>query len=59
MDYIAHAEPHTFQPMKANFGLLPPMEMSKKLGKKERTQQLVLRANRDLKNWQRLWENEN
>ncbi len=24
--YISHAEPQTFQPMKANFGLLPPLE---------------------------------
>ena len=58
MDYIAHAEPRTFQPMKANFGLLPPIEMSKKLGKKERAQQLSLRADRELKNWQRLCKNE-
>jgi methylenetetrahydrofolate--tRNA-(uracil-5-)-methyltransferase len=23
--YVSHADPATFQPMKANFGLLPPL----------------------------------
>jgi len=32
--YIATAEPAHFQPMKANFGLLPPLE--RRLGKRER-----------------------
>ncbi len=26
LHYISHAEPKDFQPMKANFGLLPPLE---------------------------------
>jgi len=26
LHYISHAEPRDFQPMKANFGLLPPLE---------------------------------
>jgi methylenetetrahydrofolate--tRNA-(uracil-5-)-methyltransferase len=24
--YVTHAEPKDFQPMKANFGLMPPLE---------------------------------
>ncbi len=31
--YITHAKPKDFQPMKANFGILPPLELS---GKKKR-----------------------
>ncbi len=34
--YVTHASAADFQPMKANFGILPPLEMSKKLGKRDR-----------------------
>jgi methylenetetrahydrofolate--tRNA-(uracil-5-)-methyltransferase len=44
--YITHATSKDFQPMKANFGILPPLEQSgKKIGKRERA---VLRAERAL-----------
>lgn len=33
--YVTHASAADFQPMKANFGILPPLEMSKKLGKRD------------------------
>jgi methylenetetrahydrofolate--tRNA-(uracil-5-)-methyltransferase len=34
--YITHADLKDFQPMKANFGILPPLEMNGRLGKRER-----------------------
>lgn len=34
--YITHAEIKAFQPMKANFGILPPISSAKHLGKRER-----------------------
>jgi methylenetetrahydrofolate--tRNA-(uracil-5-)-methyltransferase len=34
--YITHAEMKNFQPMKANFGILPPLEGAEKWGKRER-----------------------
>ncbi len=45
--YVTHAEPSTFQPMKANFGLLPPLHPptgKKKWPKRERYGQYSLRA---------------
>jgi methylenetetrahydrofolate--tRNA-(uracil-5-)-methyltransferase len=45
--YISHAEPKDFQPMKANFGLLPPLE--KRVRRKaERYQAYARRALADL-----------
>jgi methylenetetrahydrofolate--tRNA-(uracil-5-)-methyltransferase len=35
-EYITHASPADFQPMKANYGLLPPLEDSEKRGRRER-----------------------
>ena len=48
--YVSHAEAGTFQPMKANFGLLPPLEQTgrRKLGKRERGQAHADRALADL-----------
>ena len=44
--YITNAAPKDFQPMKANFGIMPPLEQSgKKRGKRERA---ALRAERAL-----------
>jgi methylenetetrahydrofolate--tRNA-(uracil-5-)-methyltransferase len=45
--YVTHAEPKDFQPMKANFGLMPPLE--RKVGHKQaRYQAYAERALRDL-----------
>jgi methylenetetrahydrofolate--tRNA-(uracil-5-)-methyltransferase len=45
--YVTHAEPKGFQPMKANFGLMPPL--AKKIRNKQaRYQAYVDRAKRDL-----------
>lgn len=41
--YITHADPDNFQPMNANFGLLPPLE-EKIRNKKERNEKLAHRA---------------
>ena len=46
--YITHAEPKDFQPMKANYGILPPLE-NRPRGKRERYQAVTQRALTDLK----------
>ena len=47
--YVTHADLADFQPMKANFGILPPLEQTgKKLGKRERGQAYAARAISDL-----------
>jgi methylenetetrahydrofolate--tRNA-(uracil-5-)-methyltransferase len=45
--YVTHAEPKDFQPMKANFGLMPPLER-KVRDKQARYQAYAERALRDL-----------
>jgi methylenetetrahydrofolate--tRNA-(uracil-5-)-methyltransferase len=45
--YITHADPKTFQPMKANFGLLPELEFPVK-DKRMRHAAFASRAMRDL-----------
>lgn len=45
--YISHAEPKEFQPMKANFGILPPLERRVR-NKRERYRAYVERALADL-----------
>ncbi|HEY4723011.1 MAG TPA: methylenetetrahydrofolate--tRNA-(uracil(54)-C(5))-methyltransferase (FADH(2)-oxidizing) TrmFO [Anaerolineae bacterium] len=45
--YITHADPKDFQPMKANFGILPPLEHAP-CSKRERDQALSRRALHDL-----------
>ncbi|GIK43616.1 MAG: methylenetetrahydrofolate--tRNA-(uracil-5-)-methyltransferase TrmFO [Chloroflexota bacterium] len=45
--YVTHAEPKDFQPMKANFGLMPPLER-KIRSKQARYQAYAERALRDL-----------
>jgi methylenetetrahydrofolate--tRNA-(uracil-5-)-methyltransferase len=43
--YVTHADMSDFQPMKANFGILPPLEWTgKKPGKRERGQAYATRA---------------
>jgi methylenetetrahydrofolate--tRNA-(uracil-5-)-methyltransferase len=47
LHYITHAEPKSFQPMKANMGLLPPLEQRVR-GKAERYAAYASRAHADL-----------
>lgn len=46
--YIAHAESKTFQPMKANFGILAPLADGKRRNRRERQQEYAARSARDL-----------
>jgi methylenetetrahydrofolate--tRNA-(uracil-5-)-methyltransferase len=46
--YITHSDLKDFQPMKANFGILPPLEDSAKTGKRERGKMYAERALTDL-----------
>ena len=47
--YVTHADMADFQPMKANFGILPPLEQTgKKMGKRERGEAYAIRAISDL-----------
>lgn len=48
--YITHASLKDFQPMKANFGILPPLS-SPSQGKSQRALQYVDRAMNDLQKW--------
>jgi methylenetetrahydrofolate--tRNA-(uracil-5-)-methyltransferase len=49
--YITHADLKDFQPMKANFGILPVLELEKKTGKRERGQLYADRAAASLANY--------
>ena len=49
--YITHANLKDFQPMKANFGILPQLELDKKTGKRERGQLYAERAANVLENY--------
>ena len=42
--YVTHADLKDFQPMKANFGILPALEFTSKIGKRERGQAYADRA---------------
>lgn len=42
--YIAHADEKDFQPMKANFGIVPPLGEKKKMGKRQRAEAYAQRA---------------
>lgn len=46
--YVTHASPADFQPMKANFGILPPLNTSKRLNKRKRATAYAERALGDL-----------
>jgi len=46
--YVTHADLKDFQPMKANFGILPPLEATSKIGKRERGKAYAERALGDL-----------
>jgi methylenetetrahydrofolate--tRNA-(uracil-5-)-methyltransferase len=47
--YITHADLKDFQPMKANFGILPALDASSKIGKRDRGKAYAERALEDLK----------
>jgi len=49
--YITHASLKDFQPMKANFGILPPFVVNKKIGKRERGQAYADRAQNAMKGY--------
>lgn len=46
--YVTHADLKDFQPMKANFGILPPLELGSKIGKRERGAAYAERSLADL-----------
>lgn len=46
--YITHADLKDFQPMKANFGILPELKLEKKVGKREKGQLYADRASHSL-----------
>lgn len=48
--YVTHADLKDFQPMKANFGILPSLEPGSKIGKRERGKAYAERALADLSN---------
>ena len=45
--YVTHADPKDFQPMKANFGILPPLDDPPR-GKRDRKRAYAERAAQDL-----------
>jgi len=49
--YITHAELKDFQPMKANFGIMPPLETTKHLGKRQRYAAYSKRSLKDLESF--------
>ncbi len=46
--YVTHADLKDFQPMKANLGILPPLELGSKIGKRERGAAYAERSLTDL-----------
>jgi methylenetetrahydrofolate--tRNA-(uracil-5-)-methyltransferase len=46
--YITHANMKDFQPMKANFGILPPLSSNQRMDKRAHARMLVERADIDL-----------
>ncbi len=46
--YVSHADPKDFQPMKSNFGILPPLAGADRMGKRERAAACAGRALVDL-----------
>ncbi|NCD33412.1 MAG: methylenetetrahydrofolate--tRNA-(uracil(54)-C(5))-methyltransferase (FADH(2)-oxidizing) TrmFO [Spartobacteria bacterium] len=51
LHYISHAEPSHFQPMKANFGILPALASTQRLKKRERALGYVSRGMRELETY--------
>lgn len=54
--YITSADYRHFQPMNANFGLLPPLE-ERIRGKKERNEKFAERALREIQNFRKMTQN--
>jgi methylenetetrahydrofolate--tRNA-(uracil-5-)-methyltransferase len=55
--YVTHADAKSFQPMKANLGLLPPLDDGIRRKRRERARVYAERAHKDLqKAWQELGE---
>jgi methylenetetrahydrofolate--tRNA-(uracil-5-)-methyltransferase len=50
-DYLARADPRDFQPMKANFGLLPPLERPVR----DKRARALAYARRALSDLERFW----
>jgi methylenetetrahydrofolate--tRNA-(uracil-5-)-methyltransferase len=46
--YVTHAEPRRFQPMKANFGIMPPLPPNRRLRRRERAKAYAARARQAL-----------
>ncbi len=42
--YVTHASPKRFQPMKANFGIMPPLSAGRKLNRRKRAQAYAQRS---------------
>ncbi|MEX1143511.1 MAG: methylenetetrahydrofolate--tRNA-(uracil(54)-C(5))-methyltransferase (FADH(2)-oxidizing) TrmFO [Anaerolineales bacterium] len=49
--YVTHAAASDFQPMKANFGILPPLSNVGKIGRRQRAQGFADRAQLDLNDY--------
>lgn len=49
--YVTHADLKDFQPMKANFGILPELNLERKIGKREKGQAYAERAATSLDNY--------
>jgi methylenetetrahydrofolate--tRNA-(uracil-5-)-methyltransferase len=47
-EYVTHADPRHFQPMKAAFGLLPPLDDGRKRGRRERNRLYAERSAADM-----------
>jgi len=46
--YISHADPKSFQPMKANFGIMPPLDDGTRRNRRQRAQAYSIRSSNDL-----------
>jgi methylenetetrahydrofolate--tRNA-(uracil-5-)-methyltransferase len=55
--YITHADLRDFQPMKANFGILPPLDYQGRLGKRDRARLHAERAIHELETFLNSHEN--
>lgn len=53
--YVSHADMKSFQPMKANYGILPSLEAGPRHGKRERARALGIRAMSDLEQQSAHW----
>ena len=49
--YISHADTKSFQPMKANFGIIPPLDDGIRRNRRKRAQAHAARSERDLKSF--------